>query len=455
MSPTAQRPPSLRLEPAPDSWATLARERFEHNHPTARAERQLLGLPTDRPVIMTGHQPVVWHAGILAKYLACDAALRSADAAGAWLVVDQDVVDPGALRIPVLGAVGDLTDADLRIAPAQPPGAAAGATLPLAATLPALPSTLPQVESGLRRIADALNAARDASSLAQQLSHALAALISPLIEPRTTVFATRLNATATFAELIDAMRADPAACVTAYNRAVAAFPDAGVRPLANNTDNIELPLWRIRAGRTRSPVTASDLPSIPREELAPRALLMTAIARLTLCDLFIHGVGGARYDRITERWITDWLSRTLAPAVVATADLLLPLASDDTPSPETIRDAVWRAHAARHNPQLIGRDDLQDRKRALLESARHNGADQHAAFREIHDMLDEYRREERSRLDALQSDADRLAARQEEARIAGDRAWPFPFHDAASLEALHTAIKSAFSIDAGVTPASG
>ena len=36
--------------------------------------REQLGLPVHGPVIMTGHQAEFWHPGILAKYLACDAA---------------------------------------------------------------------------------------------------------------------------------------------------------------------------------------------------------------------------------------------------------------------------------------------------------------------------------------------------------------------------------------------
>jgi len=40
--------------------------------------------------------------------------------------------------------------------------------------------------------------------------------------------------------------------------------------------------------------------------LRPRALTLTAFARLFLADYFVHGIGGAKYDRVTDYWIRDF-----------------------------------------------------------------------------------------------------------------------------------------------------
>ena len=34
--------------------------------------------------------------------------------------------------------------------------------------------------------------------------------------------------------------------------------------------------------------------------LRPRALITTMFARLVLSDIFIHGIGGAKYDQVTD-----------------------------------------------------------------------------------------------------------------------------------------------------------
>ena len=56
--------------------------------------------------------------------------------------------------------------------------------------------------------------------------------------------------------------------------------------------------------------------------LMPRALLLTALVRLGMCDLFIHGTGGLIYDRVTEQWFADWLGQaegSIAPMIGVTA----------------------------------------------------------------------------------------------------------------------------------------
>ena len=61
--------------------------------------RRELGLDTSRPIIATGHQTLLWHPGILVKYLAADAVARAEDFATANLIVDQhaDAADGGEL----------------------------------------------------------------------------------------------------------------------------------------------------------------------------------------------------------------------------------------------------------------------------------------------------------------------------------------------------------------------
>ena len=62
----------ISIAPPATDWPALAAERFASISEPARRFRAALALPTDRPVIMSGHQAEWWHMGVLAKFVALD-----------------------------------------------------------------------------------------------------------------------------------------------------------------------------------------------------------------------------------------------------------------------------------------------------------------------------------------------------------------------------------------------
>lgn len=56
-----------------------------------------------------------------------------------------------------------------------------------------------------------------------------------------------------------------------------------------------------------------------------RALITTLWARLALGDLFIHGIGGAKYDRVTDLLVERFFKRPPPGIAVVSATLLLPI----------------------------------------------------------------------------------------------------------------------------------
>jgi hypothetical protein len=60
-------------------------------------------------------------------------------------------------------------------------------------------------------------------------------------------------------------------------------------------------------------------------KLRPRALLTTLYARLVLSDLFIHGIGGAKYDELTDAIIARFFHIESPRYLTATATMKLPL----------------------------------------------------------------------------------------------------------------------------------
>jgi hypothetical protein len=64
--------------------------------------------------------------------------------------------------------------------------------------------------------------------------------------------------------------------------------------------------------------------------IRPRALSMTMYVRLVLCELFVHGIGGAKYDQLTDAMIRRFFNIEPPAFVAATATMHLPIAVDST-----------------------------------------------------------------------------------------------------------------------------
>lgn len=423
--------------------------------------RRELGLPVDRPVIMSGHQAAVWHPGILAKMLAAGLWAERTGASPAWLVVDQDANAFTGVRVPVRDAkapagVSAATwtftpPALLALEEAQTPTGLIDAFDPVAPDETMVEqAALGSVREGLGRVLAALRAAREARSAGEQIARATMALASE-VDARCAmamVPASRLAQTGLFAELVDAMLSDPERCAWAYNAAVAAHPRAGVAPLAvrAGAGKIELPLWRLdRHARTRTRVDNASLAGVARADLAPRALLQTAMLRLAGCELFIHGLGGAGddgqsgYDAITEQWIGQWLGRTLAPMVTVSATLLLPLRDQPPTDAAAWRRSAWSAHHARHSPAMLAECGAELQKRALASLAadrRRNRHERAALFARQQALLAEVRGAHGARLESMRAQAQAVRARARDEALLADRTWAFPLHDALALRAL-------------------
>lgn len=111
-------------------------------------------------------------------------------------------------------------------------------------------------------------------------------------------------------------------------------------------------------------------------KLRTRALTTTLFARLLLGDLFIHGIGGAKYDEITDRLISRWLKLPAPAYLTLSATAWLPFSQ---PFPDTGQDAErlrQRIRDMEQNPQrhLTGTDrqaieSLVERRNSLLAEA--------------------------------------------------------------------------------------
>lgn len=462
----------LTIEPAGGEWRGLMRRGVSEE---AKEFRREVGLPVDRPVVMTGHHTFFWHPGILAKYLAADAAAVALGAAPAWLVVDQERSQVFEAHYPVRREDGRLGENWVEYL-GRVRGAGDAVAVRDRAQRGERPA-LPWVVEGREKIEGALRGRASAPPYAAWQTGALVDLTQPyrlIKEEPAVVLATGLSRTKLFARLVEKMGRDPEGCIGAYNAAVARHPLSGVRPLTADAvqDRWELPLWWLPPGEERRHVYAEDLGTIPLEQLAPKALFMTGLVRLAGCDLFIHGVGGGArldeaagrdgYDHITEDWVRAWLGVELAPMVVVTATLRLPLLDGPAPTAEQVARAVWLAHHARHNPDVLRDGYAADAKAKLVAEigrvkVRPRAVDgrvrrearqkRHELFKRMQGVLEGYRASHAADLAALEGNAAEARGKMADGAVAFDRTWAFSLYPEGMIGALVGRIRAEFGVE--------
>ena len=101
--------------------------------------------------------------------------------------------------------------------------------------------------------------------------------------------------------------------------------------------------------------------------IRPRALITTMYARLVLSDLFIHGIGGAKYDELTDEIIRRFFGIEPPGYFTATATFRLPIERPQV-TVEDLREIVQRIRDVRYRPESFLGDPLLAREPAIGQS---------------------------------------------------------------------------------------
>lgn len=228
-----------------------------------------------------------------------------------------------------------------------------------------------------------------------------------------------------------------------YRSRLNPFPDLSVG------EKVELPFWRVERGR-RYPwlVGEGALSELP--ELRPRALALTIFCRLFLADLFLHGVGGGRYDRVADQIIQTFYD--IEPPFYAVISLTLhflpgyPEGGVEESAGRAYRwwEAVrrlrfnpercleeawaqsWWTEEARQRVIELGR--RKEEAIALLLAAQ-KAAERRRAGRTLAELGRELQEAAEPVLAAAEEELRRAEARLAEAKAAEYREYPFCFYE--------------------------
>lgn len=176
--------------------------------------------------------------------------------------------------------------------------------------------------------------------------------------------------------------------------------------------------------------------------IRPRALMTTLFTRVFLADLFIHGIGGAKYDELTDRLIERYYGLTPPMFLTATSTHRLPL--DIEPfDVERIREVHQRIRSLRFHPEIhlanAPGENIRrwiEQKRKLLASIPPHGQKEswHREMDAINEKLFEPLQEQ---VVELQRQLAELEARRRKTSILASREYSFLIHPPALVDRLH------------------
>ena len=229
-----------------------------------------------------------------------------------------------------------------------------------------------------------------------QFANASAQLMAPWANVHHVICASELFQSKFGRALLSEMHEHPQLCIDAYNTGVKQHPD-GQTPQLNDG---ELPVWTVEG------------------ELQPRAMLLTLLARLVACDLFVHGRGGMKYDQAMEHWCASWLHCSPCRAVMATATLRL----------QTGRTTVTDARRIYSTPPF----DVKTKTKYLnaIEHAPYKSKQRQSQFQNMHRWLN-----------SIQPPLD-IVGLQKDKEIAQRRDWAFPLYPTQQLDQLFVDINA-------------
>ncbi len=355
----------------------------------------------DIPVVMVGHQPHLFHPGVWMKNFVTARIAERVNGVAINLVVDNDVMKSANIAVPsreVEGAIAHIAyDAYTKEMPYEERSildreVANSFADQIVAVMPHLgrePFVAKFWQSASLGLDDTDNWGDAISSARQSAEESWGTKVAD-------VRLSQLVGTRSFARLVLEIANDARSFAETYNTCLADYRKVhGLRSRSHpapdleitSGDEVELPFWLWTKGsphrkraflrRNADRFTITDRESIEwsasfgdveelldkmlaellsptdepsRPKLRPKALITTLYARLLLCDGFVHGIGGAKYDQVTEAIAARWGLGTLAPMQCATMTMRLPLPMEVI-SIEEVRRRKRKLRDLRYHPE--------------------------------------------------------------------------------------------------------
>lgn len=369
----------------------------------AKNYHQLLGEPLPAiefdQLLVAGHQPELFHAGVWIKNFALNKIARENQLVPLNLIVDTDLVKSTVLAVPEAIA-GGYKSVAVPFDEARSGRIYEGSHI----CKPELFRQVPhEVDKILGPKADRL--------LNRYWARETTDLTTALTAPRRQAERdwgchnwelpiSQLSQTPSFLKFVRYLLNDLENFRSIYNQVVLDYrrkyklrsENHPVPLLGQKGAALETPFWCIDPkANNRQSYFHSPESSVDPKYLRSKALITTLYARVFLGAGFIHGIGGGKYDEVTDALIERWLGIEAPGYGVVSATVHLPLDWQKIEGDRIqnigrqIRDLTW-------NPQRHLAEDGRTQKKQELIAAEPTGkAERRKWFRELQEITGELR----------------------------------------------------------------
>ena len=303
------------------------------------AQRAGLSLPDQKhvdvdatqPIVMSGHQPVIYHSGLLEKVVRLESLAQTTGAIPINVSIDTDEGDGGRVLWPaVCGEDVTLKSQTVGTSAALFKDQRVRGAQEVSAIFQEVQRDLN--ESGRAELVPCIERVRHSYEALSEESIVDANAIVRLVMTKGRYLElplSRIIELPTSRTFITVLLRDNERFVSMYNSTLEAYRrDHNIKNVANpfpnmvvDENSIEVPFWRVDSG-SRAPVKLQKGLTQGADEkgmVAPRGSIVTLLLRGLCSDLFIHGLGGAKYDRFVDSFALAYWGISLPPFVVASA----------------------------------------------------------------------------------------------------------------------------------------
>jgi hypothetical protein len=381
----------------------------------------LSGDPQTQSILMTGHQPVVFHSGLTFKYELSQSIADQQRAIGVAVIIDTDELDAGDFSFPDVAdhsspGLGRLSstgwDGPQVVTRQASFGRSTGlASLCRVKPVEELQALVAEVTSALVAVgcSDAARGMRDVTRRISTLTTTSMMEANLLLRWEAGIgdrlAELPLSHICRFPEVLQlfaGVLSQPFEFAACYNTTLAAYREEhrirnDVNPFPSLRETVEfseLPFWVVnfqsgtrrilqvrRSPNGRQLLTDDDvlMDLVPGQEaeaifallisdrqLVPRGALITVTLRLLFSDLFVHGTGGGRYDQYTDQLIRSWWHVEPTPFAVASASRYL--FTDQRREIQRLQGMADQLRDLQYNPQRhLGRGIFRPADEVMIQ----------------------------------------------------------------------------------------
>jgi len=403
------------VRPESSAWSELPVEngsRLQSLPERAKSREELLAIARDYTgglaaggcpggvcdnIIATGHQPIWHHCGIWAKDLPACKLAKAVGGTALHLVLDHDICDI-ALMLPERDGEGywhlrrvEIESEQHKISvELRPPAGEARQKTFLKTVIAAHPEAFcSKIWSECRVFAS--NGPPRFKNVAHLVTYLQCVLKAALGLPMLYLPVSSLCQSRAFADFVVSIISNASAFAGCYNEGVAKRTDGSksgstkaIARLAfdESTGQVELPFRlispdgirtslyviggnsdKIRIGANSKELGELDANHANKGDqlrdilnrhgylVRPKAVPLTLFVRLYLADLFVHGVGGASYEPVTDYLIEHFYNIKPPGFAVATCTMRLPLAGTADSAEHDVSGLKHTLHRIKHNPE--------------------------------------------------------------------------------------------------------